>query len=253
MSKVRECFRWGVENDLVSVGVLETLKAIRPLSLGRSDAKESTPKGPVSDEHVEKTLPYLTPTVAAMVSLQRLTGARPGEICGLRPVDLDSTNEVWEFRPPLHKTSHKGKERVIPIGPKAQAVLIPFLDCSNECYCFSPVESRRQSQERRHAKRKTPPSVGNYVGKSRKENPKRQPTAKFTNASYRKAIVRACKLAGVPAWSPNQLRKTRLTEIRKQVGIEAAQCVAGHSSLSTTEIYAERDRQTASRIALASG
>ena len=41
-------------------------------------------------------------------------------------------------------------------------------------------------------------------------------------------------------WSPNQLRHTAATEIRREFGIEAAQNTLGHSSPAVTLIYAER-------------
>src|SRR4029453_18728950 len=89
--------------------------------------------------------------------------------------------------------------------------------------------------------------------------------------SYRRAIHRACELAfGMPAelrrgpkdetpeqtqqrqelasrwrdqfcWSPNQLRHSAATEIRKRFGLEASQVVLGHSELGTTQIYAQKN------------
>ena len=49
-------------------------------------------------------------------------------------------------------------------------------------------------------------------------------------------------------WSPNQLRHSRATVIRERFGLEAARTVLGHSSVSTTEVYAERDFATAANI-----
>jgi hypothetical protein len=46
----------------------------------------------VSVAHVEATLPFMPPMVHDMVTLQRLTGARPGEVCRVRPLDLDMSN-----------------------------------------------------------------------------------------------------------------------------------------------------------------
>ena len=42
-------------------------------------------------------------------------------------------------------------------------------------------------------------------------------------------------------WSPNQLRHTAATEIRKHHGLEAAQVILGHSQANVTQVYAERD------------
>jgi integrase len=51
--------------------------------------------------------------------------------------------------------------------------------------------------------------------------------------------------AGVPAWSPNQLRHAAATRIRRELGLEAARAVLGHSSAQVTEIYAELDQSKA--------
>ncbi len=50
----------------------------------------------------------------------RLTGVRPGEVCMMRTGDIDRTTSPLEYRPRTHKTAHRGHERVVCIGPKAQ-------------------------------------------------------------------------------------------------------------------------------------
>jgi site-specific recombinase XerC len=50
-------------------------------------------------------------------------------------------------------------------------------------------------------------------------------------------------------WSPNRLRHSAATKIRRQFGLEAAQCVLGHSNAAVTEVYAERDLQKAVEVA----
>lgn len=52
---------------------------------------------------------------------------RPGEACGLRFAEVDRAGDVWLYRPAEHKTAYRGKGRVIPIGPKARALLLAFL------------------------------------------------------------------------------------------------------------------------------
>jgi integrase len=61
----------------------------------------------------------------------------------------------------------------------------------------------------------------------------------YDNASYRRAIDRACKEARIPSWSPRQLRHSAATRIRKEYGLEVAQAVLGHRQLETTQVYAE--------------
>jgi integrase len=78
--------------------------------------------------------------------------------------------------------------------------------------------------------------------------PKRVPAERYNRRSYRLAIVRACEKAGVPEWSPLQLRHTAATAIRARYGVEAAKVILGHSKVETTQIYAERDLNRAAEI-----
>src|SRR5262249_30330844 len=82
---------------------------------------------PVDPQHVTATLPHCSRHVRAMLELQQLTGMRPGEVCKLRLSEVNRAGDPWVFRPERHKTAHRGKSRVIPIGPKARALLVGFL------------------------------------------------------------------------------------------------------------------------------
>ena len=89
------------------------------------------------------------------------------------------------------------------------------------------------------------------------------------SSSYRWAIHRACERANPPpdglteaeaaewrrehAWSPNQLRHSHATRIRKSHGLGGAQVALGHSKCDVTQVYTERDQQLAARIALEVG
>ena len=64
---------------------------------------------------------------------------------------------------------------------------------------------------------------------------------RYRRDSYYNAIQRACGRAGIKPWSPNQLRHTRGTVVRRDFGLEASQCVLGHIKADVTEIYAERN------------
>ena len=261
-------FRWAAEHEQIPASVPQALSMVAGLRKNRSTAKESKPVMPVDDSTVDATLPHLPPVVADMVRLQRLTGARPAEICSLRPMDVDkSKKKVWFYRPESHKTEHHDRGRIIFIGPKAQAILKPYLKRDREAFCFKPTESEQQRRAAQHAKRKTPIRQGNSPGTNRKRKPARPPGEQYTTDSYRRAIERACdlafpheKLAGLPAsklsakqketldkwrkahrWAPNRLRHTAATEVRREFGLEASQVVLGHSRADVTQIYAERD------------
>src|SRR5208337_1672133 len=97
--------------------VYHGLTAVEGLKKGRTTAREPAPIQPVDEALVEATLPHMPAIVADMVRFQRLTGCRPNEVFQLRPIDLDRSAEVWQYRPGSHKTEHHGRERVIFIGP----------------------------------------------------------------------------------------------------------------------------------------
>jgi integrase len=79
-----------------------------------------------------------------MVRLQLLTGARPGEICAMRPTNVTrGIDGVWTYRPASHKTEHHGRERRIFIGPQAQEILTPYL-CETPTRIASVQEIRNR-------------------------------------------------------------------------------------------------------------
>jgi integrase len=249
VSRLTRMFTWAAEKELVSPAVPLALKSLAGLKKGRSAARETKGVSCVDDAVVDLTLHRLPEVVADMVRLQRLTGARPGEICSLRPCDLDQSSDVWVYRPSEHKTEHHEKDRVIAIGPKAQQVLATYLPRKSTAFCFSPADSERKRREKAAAARTTPLSCGNRRGTNRRNSPKRTPRERYFTDSYRRAIHRACEKLKIEKWAPNRLRHTSATEIRKQFGIEAAQVVCGHESAEVTQIYAERDLELAKKVA----
>ena len=106
IGRVRRCFKWAVENELVRPDMHHGLMAVSGLRKGRTEAREPAPVQPVDDATVEATLPYLTSVVADMIRLQRITGCRPQDVCNLRPCDIDMSGDVWLYRPDTHKTEH---------------------------------------------------------------------------------------------------------------------------------------------------
>ncbi len=241
IGRLKRMFKWGVAEELVPPAVYQGLMAVTGLRQGRSEARESVPVMPVEDATVEATLAHLSPVVADMVRLQRLTGMRPAEVCKSRSVDIDQTGDVWLYRPATHKTEHHGRERTVFFGPQAQGILLSYLARAAEEYCFQPRDSEAKRLSEKHAARTTPLSCGNRPGSKRKRKPKKKPGDHYTSDSYRRAIHYACNKAGIERWSPNRLRHTAGTEFREKFGLEAAQVLLGHSKADVTQIYAERD------------
>jgi integrase len=137
-NRVRHIFKWGVENQLVEPSVLHGLQAVAGLRAGRSNARETPPVRPVPDAFVDAVLAYVSPKVAAMIELQRLTGMRSGEVTIMRAADIKMSGKVWIYTPATHKTAWHGHERNIYLGPKAQAVVKPFLKAGLASYLVVP-------------------------------------------------------------------------------------------------------------------
>lgn len=241
VGRVCRIFRWAAAEQLIPVSVPQGLAMLAGLRRGRTEAPESEPVRSVEDTTIDATLAHLPPIVADMVLFQRYTGCRPEEACKVRPCDVDRSGDVWHYRPASHKTEHHGRERVVLVGPKAQGVLIRYLARDAAAYCFRPCDSDAKRQANRSAERKTPLSCGNRPGTNRRAKPKRKPGESYSTASYRRAIQRACDAAEVERWSPNRLRHTAATEIRREFGLEAAQVILGHAAVGVTQVYAERD------------
>ena len=127
IGRIVRAFKWASSEELVPVTVFESLRTLAGLLRGRTDARESEPVKPVELAHVTATLPHLDAHLRAMAEIQRFTGMRPGEVCGMTLAEVDRASEVWLYQPAQHKTAHHGRQRVIPTGPKAQAALVAFL------------------------------------------------------------------------------------------------------------------------------
>lgn len=242
-------FRWAASEEMIPASVSDAMKTIEGLRKGRSKAKESKIVHPVDDADVESTIEHLPQVVADMVAVQRLTGCRPGELCIMRPCDINKSGPVWLFQPAKHKTEHHGHSRTIAIGPKAQFILLRYLARGAEDYCFQPRDSEAKRRAAVSADRITPLNCGNRLGAKRVEQPLRKPGECYSVDSYRRAITRAAKKANVAHWTPHRLRHTAATEVRKEFGLDAAQSVLGHRNASVTQIYAELHADRAAEVA----
>lgn len=212
VGRMKRVFAWAVENELVPPAVSHGLQAVRGLKAGRSGAREGRKVQPVAPELVEKTLPHLPPAVADMARLQLLTGMRSTEVCRLRPCDLDRSADVWVYRPPEHKTAHRGKERAVAIGPRAQAVLAPYLaGLAATDFVFSPARSEAERRAEAATGRKTPRWRSHLERNRRKRKacPRRAAGEWYTRSSYGRCVARGCERA-FPL--PAELARGRATD-----------------------------------------
>jgi integrase len=273
IARIVRVFKFGVEAEMVDPTLHLKLKAVEGLKKGRSAAKEPKIIRPVADVAVDAVKPFVSRQVWAMIELQRLTGARSGEVIIMRTADIDRSGIVWIYTPTSHKGDHLDKQRKIFIGPKAQEILTPWLRDDSEAYLFQSREAKEAHGVERRRDRKTPLTPSQRARK-RKAKPRRTPGERYCPASYGQAIGNACNRAFPhPAlgsikvkdltpeqaaelrvwrkahrWHPHQLRHSAATNLRKEFGLEAARVVLGHMSSAVTEGYAEVDQGKASEV-----
>lgn len=232
---------WAVVRELVDRGSAHALREVPGLAHG--EARDTDPILPVSSEDVEATLPHLGPVVRAMVEVHRLTGMRPAEVCCMSAARISTSSRerlcvgpnhtlaavaagdvtVWLYCPLHHKGAHRGLPRVVPLGPRVQAVLAPFLERRRaHATLFSPRENVVLS------------GLGRILDGKYKS---REPGELYAVSTYGHAVKAACVRAGVAPWTPNQLRHALATRLANEAGMETARTALGHTSQQMTLHY----------------
>ena len=261
VNRIKRLFKWAVSEELLPSSIYEGLRTVTGLLYGRTMARETDPIKPVEKKWVDAVLPYVWRPVAAMIEIQWFAGMRPGEVVLMRPCDIDMSGEIWVYEPHQHKNRWRNHRRLIPLGPKAQAVIRPFLvDRPEDEYLFSPREGEAAMNADRRKNRKSPMTPSQAKRKPKKHS-KRAKRDRYDTHSYLRAITYGIEQANknrkdqpqVPDWCPLQIRHSRATEVRKQYGLEAAQVALGHKNANITEVYAERNLALAVTIAKESG
>jgi integrase len=217
--RIKTMFTWGVEDGLVKPETAGAIRMVKALREGRSHAREKPEVEAVQMEVIEAVLPHLSPTCSDMVRLMIHCGCRPGELKHIMVEAIDRSDpEMWTCPIVRHKTAWRSNEqrkflRVLCFNATCQAIL------------------------KRHILK---------CGGTGK-------IFRVSHSGLRTAIGRACKKIGVPRFGPNALRHTAATEVRKQRGLEGAQHLLGHKSISSTERYAELSLDKAKDAARAIG
>jgi integrase len=248
VTRVRSIFKWGVSEELVPVDVLTRLASVAGLQRGRSAAHDPEPVAPVTAAQIDAVLPLVPRGVRGLILFQRFTGARPGEAVALRMTDMDTSGDVWTYRPATHKNAWRGKSRTVAIGPRGKQLLEEFRPADPNAPVFPTAENTpytvsgyRQAVERA-CDRAFPPSAPLAQGKDESTaawqvrlSPEQQKAVRAWQKKHR--------------WHPNQIRHTFATEARRLFGLEGAQVALGHSKADTTQIYAERDNALSAKVA----
>lgn len=223
--RLQTVWRWAEERELVPRGAWAGLRVLKPIPRGDRRVPDHPPCRPLDQGEYELLLLGCHPLLAAMVEVQWLTAVRSGELRRMRAGEVvDAT-----FRPLRHKNTWRGHDRAVPLGPRARAVLAPWLaGKAGDDFVFPTSRGSRRGR----------PPV--YHG-----------ARCYTAEGYAQAFARAAHAVGLPdGLAPYGLRHGAKRRLEQAVGLDAARVVLGHSTPDTTARYAaERDLDAARRLA----
>ena len=254
-------FSWGVSEEYVPPEVAMALRTVKPLTEGHPGTFDHAERADVPDEIIRRTLPFMPPTLAAMVQVQRMTGCRPSEIFNMKvgEIDMKSDPDLWLYCPAHHKTESKTKrKKVIPLGKPEQALIAPYLPNKRpENAVFSPRTAMQERNDVRRNNRKSKRSPSQRTRDAvRAKEP--SPYSEFYNKdSYLRAIRYAIEKANkvlpecerIPSWTPYQVRHTAATVLEQESDIEDAQILLDHESINTTKRYTKRRLEKSKQLA----
>ena len=250
--RIVSIFAWGVEHDLVPETIWRALKVVKTLQKGYPGTFENKERQPVPDDVVKRTLPFMPPTVRAMVQLQRILGMRPNEIFKMRVGDIDTArgNGLWYYTPGRYKTEAKtGEIPDFALGIPEQELIAPFLEGKKpDEAVFSPRTAMAEHYAERRKNRKTkisPAQAARNV--QRGETPKSRVGEFYNRDSYRNAIKHAIEKGNkalpdgeqIPHWFPYQLRHTAAHFAELAHGDSCAQALLGHRTVNMTKRYSK--------------
>lgn len=211
--RIRTIFRWATEHHQLNPMVTHRLQSVKALKPGVDGVLESKRKLPPTLEQIAAVLhDWRCPKVNRdMLRFQLMTGARPGEVVGCRGDEISQATNPWQWQPVRHKNAHREHPRLIPIGPRAQLSIVPYL---NDGFLFL-------------TKRGKP----------------------FRVDHYHQMIDESCDRRKVVRFSPQSVRRFTLTQADELADIETAQEIASHADTRTTERYLARVGARAKRWA----
>jgi len=131
--------------------------------------------------------------------------------------NIDTTRTPWIYRPPFFKTQWRGMIRAVLIGPKARAILSKYRDDDFDGFPFSPA---RLIADGLKGGRQQAASI-----------PTKRGIKCWITGTYTTAVRVYCGKAKLKdEWTPNRLRHSFATQVRREFGITKAGYLCGHSN-----------------------
>ena len=239
---VIEMFRWGVEEGIVNGMTLFDLKAVKPIGSGREQTHDRPKVMPVSIDRVQAVIKKTNRRVGNMIRVQLITGMRSGDVCSMRWCDIDRSGDVWIYEPKWHKTQHLGVVRQVALSQDVRNILEEYAHLPPGVPIFRSSQSKTRDEEMSLKLLKV--KVRNYYNSIKMACLRAwpHPTIKTSRHSWTQdeKVVMIEHIMKV-RWFPHQLRHLSATLIRANLDIEAARVTLGHSTVATTERYAQPD------------
>lgn len=216
--RVVRMFGWAVGRSMIPASVVLPLREVETLKRGR-EAPDRPRVKDVPARDITRTFRHLSPIrerrvkLVAMVRLQRLTGMRPGELCAMRPADVNRAGPVWVYDVPdlANKNLHRDKPQRYHLGPRAQTILGPYITGPADRAVFG-------------------------VG----------------GGAYALAVRLACRKAGVTPWHPHQLRHALASEVARRFGsVGHAAAALGDTPETAGRVYVHVDPTELAKIEVA--
>ncbi len=223
VGRIRRCFRYGVENELVPPTVLVGLEAVAPLLEGRTEAVDHVPRAAVPVASLELVKAHVSQQTRDMIDLALLCGARPGELVSLTGDMIDKTADVWLARLADHKCVHHGKTRILTFGPQCQEILKRYMRTDGRLRLF-PIQRETFSNRLKRACE----VVFDMPKELQQQKYKLTPEQKRQAVAWRRQHV----------FTAHWLRHNSATNLRESHGLDGAQAMLGHSTASMTQHYA---------------
>jgi integrase len=166
-----------------------------------------------------------------IILLSFKAGLRACEIAGLRPTDiLDAGSQLADVLVVPDSIAKNGKGRTIPMHPALKRALAAYLASRTWTLRGNLIRGLPSIADRQGAPFVTPNAIQLYLSR----------------------IYAACGLNGVTSHSGRRTFLTRAAQKAGSVGcsLKDVQRLAGHSSITTTEIYVEPSEQQAKLVGM---
>lgn len=233
--RIRTVWRWAERQRLLPRGSWANLRTLPPLLANDARVKESPRRRATTWEELQQVLGCCVPPLRAALLVQWWTGCRSQDVRRMKVGQVDRRESIWIYHPHTHKNAWRGQERDVLIGPRAQEVLLPWLEDKTPVEWVFPCHAHMP----RHVRKPYDWFHGERC---------------YSCRSYGSAGSRAARRAGVEGWSPYTLRHAAKRRITRAEGLDAARSFLGQSSIQATDGYAHsRDMEVAAAVAARHG